>query len=141
MVAQYQVGARIDRGVGNRRLVGADRLGNEAQSPVYGHYHHVSLPLRLSDVLLERRDVFLVWHRNDRGWCAGLKLFRREVRVCAERRDAGLALAGRLAVAQHRAVSEERDLDAILLDDGGPACFLLVAAATDDELAFPAKEI
>ena len=47
MVSDDQVGAGIDRGVCNGRLIGADRLGDEAQSPVDRHQHDVGFALGL----------------------------------------------------------------------------------------------
>jgi hypothetical protein len=53
--------------------------------------------------------------------------------------DPGLAHTRGLSVAQHRAVSEERDLHAVAFDDRGRARFRCVASGADHLLAHAAE--
>src|SRR6185436_10642346 len=59
--------------------------------------------------------------------------------VRPHRSDPDLAFPGSLAAAQHRAVGEYGDPDAVTLDDGRSAGFFRVAARPDHLLAHVAK--
>ena len=83
----------------------------------------------------------LMWSRENPRRRAGLELLGRIVRMRAHRRDSSLAFPRRLTVPQHRAVRENRDLDAVTFHDRGLARFLFIATGADDVLSHRAKHV
>ena len=104
MVADDEIGTGIDRAMGDRLLVCADRFGNVAQAPVQRHDDHIGILPGVANILLHRSHVLLVSLGDDARRRAGLELLGRVVRVHAKGRNARLSRRGRLPVPEHRAI-------------------------------------
>ena len=129
MVPEDQIGAGREGGLCHGLLVIGDQARHEVDAPVQGEYDDIGALFRATHIQNKIGQILLVRRGDHAGRHAGLIVEPLVVGVGAQRRDTRLVRSCRVALAQDRAIGEQRDPQPVAVEDRRPARLVEVAAA------------